>query len=103
MRTYMYMYTMYEHVCIHYNTLVAVLVHSYTYSRTALHCAAYGGFQDCVQLLLEAGSDVTLQDSEGITALHWAASTGHMGTTSLLLASGTSVCMQYCMYMYVHE
>lgn len=56
--------------------------------RTALQCAAYSGFLECVQILLEAGAEVNLQDDEGITALHWAASAGHLATVSLLLNSG---------------
>lgn len=58
-------------------------------SRTALHCAAYSGYQDTVQLLLDTGAQVNLQDREGITALHWAASAGHINIVNLLLNSGT--------------
>ena len=44
-----------------------------------------------MQLLLEAGSEVNLQDNEGITALHWASSVGHTPIVSLLLSFGTYV------------
>ena len=69
--------------------------HVYTHTHTrprrmALHCAAYSGYQDTVQLLLEAGSEVNLQDREGITALHWASSAGHTPIVNLLLSAGGS-------------
>ena len=55
-------------------------------SRTALHCAAYGGFGECVSVLLEeGGATVNLQDDEGITALHWACSTGAIDVVQQLL------------------
>ena len=55
-------------------------------SRTALHCAAYGGFSECVSVLLEEGrATVNLQDLEGITALHWACSTGSLEVVQQLL------------------
>jgi hypothetical protein len=40
---------------------------------TALHCAAAGGYEDCVEALLEAGADVMARDAKGSTALHVAA------------------------------
>ncbi len=59
--------------------------------RTPLHCAAYGGFSDCVSTLLEEGkADVNGQDCEGITALHWACSVGHMDTIQQLLSAGAN-------------
>lgn len=58
-------------------------------SRTALHCAAYGGFAECVSVLLEeGGATVNLQDYEGITALHWACSTGSLDVVQQLLSAG---------------
>ena len=56
--------------------------------RTPLHCAAYGGFSECVTVLLELGADVNRQDYEGISALHWACSAGHLDTVQLLLSTG---------------
>ena len=59
---------------------------SLSLSRTALHCAAYGGFSECVSVLLEeGGATVNLQDLEGITALHWACSTGSLDVVQQLL------------------
>ena len=58
-------------------------------SRTALHCAAYGGFAECVSVLLEeGGATINLQDYEGITALHWACSTGSLDVVQQLLSAG---------------
>jgi len=34
------------------------------YSRTALHCASYGGFADTMSLLLDAQANPNLQDHE---------------------------------------
>lgn len=56
--------------------------------RTPLHCAAYGGFSECVSVLLGLGADVNLQDNEGISGLHWACSAGHLDTVQLLLGTG---------------
>jgi hypothetical protein len=40
---------------------------------TALHYAASGGHDECVEALLAAGADVSAQDSSGRTPLHLAA------------------------------
>ena len=41
-------------------------------SRTALHCASYGGFADTMSLLLEAQANPNLQDNEvSETSFHW--------------------------------
>jgi len=40
---------------------------------TPLHWAAFHGRVSHVELLIERGTDVGLQDIDGKTALHWAA------------------------------
>ena len=65
-----------------------------TCRRTALHCAAYGGFTECLSVLLNEGNaDINLQDAEGVTALHWACSSGHMETIQLLIGGGANLNM----------
>ena len=46
-------------------------------SGTALHAAAAGGDDECVDLLLKAGADVDAADARGATALLAAAAGGH--------------------------
>lgn len=73
--------------------------------RTPLHCAAMGAFINCMNLLLENGANVDVQDqavsrlchwysqygrvypfsySQGHSALHWAAQSGHIDAIKLL-------------------
>lgn len=56
---------------------------------TALHHAAEAGEPTVIQLLLEAGADVSVCDALGDTALIVAASNGHVQATRLLLAAGS--------------
>ena len=55
---------------------------------TALHVAAAFGHGEVVRLLLEAGADATLEDSERSLALHNAASNGHGLCVKMLLDAG---------------
>ena len=52
---------------------------------TALHRAAYTGQRDVLDILLRAGADAGLADSDGETALHKAAARGWADSCALLL------------------
>lgn len=56
---------------------------------TALHYAAFGGAEDAVALLLEAGSDPNARAFAGHTPLHYAAFAGHVDTFRRLQAAGS--------------
>lgn len=63
-----------------------------TRDRTAqLFLAARNGHDDCMQLLIEAGADVSQPDSEGETALHHAAKDGWDKCVKLLIEEGADV------------
>jgi ankyrin repeat protein len=53
---------------------------------TALMIAADRGFRHCVQLLGNAGADVTITDDRGRTAADFAASNGHNDVSHLLIS-----------------
>ena len=55
---------------------------------TALMVAAEYGYDEGVQVLLNASADVNIQNSYDSTALHFAAYKGHLTTCKILLASG---------------
>ncbi|EHK40517.1 putative ankyrin repeat-containing protein [Trichoderma atroviride IMI 206040] len=59
--------------------------------RTLLHCAASGGHQDMVELLLRHRADANAKDGRGGTTLMWAAAQGHQGVTDLLIKHGVDV------------
>ena len=58
---------------------------------TALMQAAADGYEKGIEVLLKAGADVSIQDSNGLTALHCAAEYGHLAVCKTLLASGAQV------------
>ena len=58
---------------------------------TALMQAAISGYEKGTEVLLKAGADVNIQNSNGITALHCAADRGHLAVCKTLLASGAQV------------
>ncbi|KAL7932079.1 putative ankyrin repeat-containing protein [Trichoderma chlorosporum] len=53
--------------------------------RTPLHCAASGGHQAMVELLLRHRADANAKDGRGGTTLMWAAAQGHQGVMDLLI------------------
>ena len=54
--------------------------------ETALHLACLYGHEMCAKLLIEAGSNVNMEDSDGITPLHNAAAGGFLPIVEMLLA-----------------
>jgi ankyrin repeat protein len=57
----------------------------------ALHCAAEGGSEESVRLLLAAGADVGARNRLGETPLHIAAAYGRTACVELLLRAGADV------------
>ncbi len=62
-----------------------------TARRSPIFWAALRGDDDAVKILLQAGADITLQDSEGRTALHAALQSPSLRCVELLLMAGSSV------------
>ena len=58
---------------------------------TPINCAAYGGHEKVVQVLIEAGANVNPADSDSITSLHLAAQEGHLSVIKVLLAKNADV------------
>ncbi|MHB9146849.1 MAG: ankyrin repeat domain-containing protein [Candidatus Amoebophilus sp.] len=65
------------------------------YGYTALHIAAYKGYEDIATLLIEQimykRTNIDVVDNEGNTPLHWAAQNGNIKIVALLLAKGAYV------------
>lgn len=59
-------------------------------TATSLQAAAYKGFVDIVDLLLEYGANPDIQDPNGMTALHYAAQFNHVEIARLLLEAGAN-------------
>jgi ankyrin repeat protein len=57
-------------------------------SRNALHCAAYYGSEDIVQLLINAGANVNEPECQHGNALQTASRTGHANIVRMLLDHG---------------
>ena len=57
---------------------------------TPLHCAAFHGHKDIVELLLANGADVNAKSNEGFTPLMWAARKGQLEIVKLLLQKGAN-------------
>lgn len=55
------------------------------YGKSALMWAAYEGYSDCVQLLVDKSADVNLLSDDGKSALSWAASCGHVSCVKKLI------------------
>ncbi len=57
---------------------------------TALHEAAFEGFEECLEILLSAGAHVNTPDKNNLTALHKAVSRGHVRCARALLKKKAS-------------
>jgi ankyrin repeat protein len=55
---------------------------------SALHCAASGGSNQTVQVILESNVNINLLDTYGWTALHWACRNGSSKVVDMLKGSG---------------
>lgn len=58
---------------------------------TPLHRAAYAGDTSAVQLLIDHGANVHIEDFLGYTALHYASGHGHIQIVKMLLENGADV------------
>lgn len=57
----------------------------------ALHCAAFGGHQDIVKLLVKEGADANLKDNQNFYPLHLAASKGETAICNALIKAGAEL------------
>ena len=60
-------------------------------AETALHKAAYGGYNDVAELLLGKGASINSLNKYNNTPLHLAASNGHTSMVELLLMEGALI------------
>lgn len=59
--------------------------------KTALHCAAYIGSAECLDLLVSSGADYNIIDKVGRLPLHYAAVQGHYQCVFTLVGLGSAV------------
>jgi ankyrin repeat protein len=58
---------------------------------TALMCASWNGHIECLQLLIDAGANVNMQNIDGNTALIWASRNSHIECLQLLVDAGADL------------
>ncbi|KAH9123274.1 hypothetical protein AeMF1_005690 [Aphanomyces euteiches] len=58
---------------------------------TVLHVAAANGFNEILEMLIEAGAPVDIVDGSGLTPLHYAAWEGHRRAAEILLENGANI------------
>jgi ankyrin repeat protein len=69
-----------------------VSVNVYNLQRqTPLHLAAYGGYQESLELLIRKGGDVNAKDEDDRTPIHYAVFLGKVDCLEVLLANGADV------------
>eukprot|EP00798_Chlamydomonas_sp_ICE-L_P028998 gene28998-32191_t len=59
--------------------------------NTPLHNAAFEGWEEGVELLIELGAKVNASNNAGDTPWHWASNMGHSGVMELLQKKGASM------------
>ena len=59
--------------------------------KTPLQHAAFGGYKEITELLIDASADVNTKDESLMTPLLWAAKKGHKEIAELLIAKGADV------------
>lgn len=59
--------------------------------QTALHIAAWYGYEEAARVLLNAGANISARYTDGRTALHRAAEHGHIHMVNLLLERGADL------------
>lgn len=58
--------------------------------NTPLHCAAYAGWEEGCELLLNLGAKVNASNNAGDRPWHWAQNMGHKGVMDLLEKAGAT-------------
>ena len=58
---------------------------------TPLMAAAFSGSTSCIEILIEAGADVSLVCKDGDTAMHYASAQGYTDIITLLAKAGASL------------
>jgi len=61
------------------------------FGQTPLHIAAYEGYMDLVQLLVQLGSSLSVTDKNGWTPLHCASSNRHLSIVEKIIGSGADL------------
>ena len=119
----MFIYAVYCHVDTH----ICYYIGNMQYGETTLHCASSDGHHDIAQLLVQAGTNIDLQDEvstylmfinavyrhvdsyicyhirnmqDGVTALHCAIIYGHLDVVQLLVQEGARIDLQNKVIVY---
>lgn len=58
------------------------------FGQTPLHIAAYEGYMDIVEYLIQLGASLSVQDKNGWTPLHCASSNRHLTIVEKLIGAG---------------
>jgi ankyrin repeat protein len=85
-------YSMHQSIISRWVLLSALVVTTYTIeSSTFLHSAARNGDVHAVELNIQLGDNVNVEDSKRNTPLHLAAQNGHTAVADILIRNGADV------------